>query len=458
MKPTLLGLLMALAVLPFSLAWAGFAEDAARQAKESSAYECLSGYPCFKLSDQYPQELPAAEDYPWLAFDFTSEPEAYMGAVLGYVLEGNVAVDWDIAKNQTRLWFHAPWMHWGPRGREPVHGLTRERSSKWHELSPQQVRRVENWAVGFYNARGGYTVGQVWKDPARPDSPKGQFPVGTVSAKLLFTEATDEEAPYLKSEHGLVWEAQIKRNQAPRQVRLLQLDVAVRDARADAYVGWVFGTFIFDGTRGGATYAENLVPVGLEWGNDPDLTYADYKAGQRPKQGWVNPKVLAMFRLRPPEADMGYLGRVNGPVDSPFSSCLACHSRAVDTKGGSGPAFTPELSDLCMRELPRGDNKTFERIPDCQVQEQQVRVFFRNLKPNEPFIAGDLSLDYSLQLASGIANWYDWFEKTYPERYAKQSPRLKSLAEQILTFRVETLVTIPMLPRHKAFSRGGDDL
>ena len=87
-----------------------------------------------------------------------------------------------------------------------------------------------------------------------------------------------------------------------------------------------------------------------------------------------------------------------------------------------------------------------------------MRVFFRNLKPNELFIAGAVSLDYSLQLASGIANWYDWFEKTYPERYAEQSPRLKSLDEQILTLRMETLVTIPMLPRYKAFGRGDEDL
>lgn len=452
MRATVFWMMTISGALISAMALADFAEDAKRQISQASAYSCLNEYPCFELSDQYPQQLPSAEDYPWLAFDFAAEPEAYLQAVLRYVLQGNVAVNWDISKNQTRKWYHAPWMHWGSRGREPIHGLTRERGSRWRELSEHQTRRTNNWAVGFYNPRGAFTIGQVWKDPTNPDSSKAQFPVGTVSAKLLFTDATDEEAPYLRSANALVWDAQINRKGTPIKLQLLQLDIAVRDRRADVFTGWVFGTFMFDGTQNGASYSENLVPVGLHWGNDPNFTYSEYRTGKRPVESWINPYVAALFGGRPPESDLGYLGRVNGPVDNPFSSCLACHGRAVDVKGERGPAFTPKLSDICMRELSRDRNKTYERIEDCRVQERNVRIFFRNLKPDEPFVPDAVSLDYSLQLADGIANWHNWFKQSFPERYAQQFPRPQP--SDAVESSVLRSYEIPTLPANKAFSRG----
>jgi hypothetical protein len=45
------------------------------------------------------------------------------------------------------------------------------------ELGPAQSSQHDNWAVGFYNARGGYTLGQVWKNPAHPDPRKAVFSV-----------------------------------------------------------------------------------------------------------------------------------------------------------------------------------------------------------------------------------------------------------------------------------------
>ena len=172
-----------LAVLIPTGASADFEEGAEVQIRQASDFRCLENYPCYQLSDQYPQKLPPVEDYPWLEFHFAEAPRAYLDAVLRYVLEGNIAVDWDIARNRVRTWYHAPWMHRGRRGREPIRGLTLERGSRWHELSRHQTRRTNNWAVGFYNPRGAFTIGQVWKDPTNPDSSKAQFEIGTVAAK-----------------------------------------------------------------------------------------------------------------------------------------------------------------------------------------------------------------------------------------------------------------------------------
>ncbi|MBU1213935.1 MAG: hypothetical protein KKA63_01730, partial [Gammaproteobacteria bacterium] len=163
-------------------------EDTRKEAlveySKSARAACIKDKPCFMISNKYPNELPPdATSTPWSSIDYKLNPEAYLTAVLKYVVEGNLEVDWEIDKNKVRKWYHAPWMH---NQREPIRGLTRERGSRWHELSVSQTRRTNNWAVGFYNVAGGYAFGNAWKDNAHPNSLNAIFPVGTVSAKLLF--------------------------------------------------------------------------------------------------------------------------------------------------------------------------------------------------------------------------------------------------------------------------------
>src|SRR5687767_15498037 len=124
---------------------------------------------------------------------------------------------------------------------------------------------------------------------------------------------------------------------------------------------------------------------------------------------------------------MGLTGRVNGPVDNPLSTCLSCHSRPIDLLPagktvaqliedpkilGATPLFQVETAWLGL-----GAGK------DCDVDdakaaagEASVRHFFRDLGSAEPFEPGFHSLDYSLQLADGVANFYAWaleFKKTW---------------------------------------------
>ncbi len=148
--------------------------------------------PVFSLSQNYPLWMPTAESQPWKKYNFSKEDEwkDYLASVLHYCMEGNVENDWVLQKNTIRHWYHAPWMHWGPNGREFIHGLTHERGSRPKELAPTQVTAFQNWAVGMYNGPGGWVIGKVWKDADHPDpNAFKQFPDGTVSIKLLFTEA-----------------------------------------------------------------------------------------------------------------------------------------------------------------------------------------------------------------------------------------------------------------------------
>jgi hypothetical protein len=339
--------------------------------------------PVFKLSQAYPQTLPSPDSEPWKAFDFRTQSDQYVRAILGYAMEGNVEVNWQGDKNTVRKWFHAPWLHSTNQGREFVHGLTSERVSPARELHPNQTIPVHNYAVGLYNARAGYTIGQVWKDSENPDASAGHFPEGAVAVKLLFTTATVTQVPYMVN--SLEWDAHISdtgtsTTRAIAKVRLLQIDVAVRDSRAASTTGWVFGTFAYDGGAPGATAWDRMRPVGVMWGNDPTLGRAHFNAGARVAESVIlNPTIGIAQHL-------GWLGRLNGPVDNKISSCLSCHSTAEYPRGPF---------------LPPGGTSTNTSLDAARLK------FFRNIKAGQPFTPGQASLDYSLQLAVGIANFMD---------------------------------------------------
>jgi hypothetical protein len=329
----------------------------------------------FKLKQDYPQTLPPTGSHPWTSISFKTKPNDYMKAVLAYALEGNKEVDFVVQNNTVRGWYHAPWMHAGPAGREFMRGLTRERSSRPGELHSSQTGTFENWAVSVYNPRGGYTLGRVWKDPDSPNPAVAKFPVGAVSVKLIFTEAPVSQVPYLAG--SVEWQADINRasNAGPRPtLRLLQVDIAVRDSRATTTTGWVFGTFVYDGNAPGATPWDRLVPVGLMWGNDPTKV--------RTTQALAETKINAGLQI---PQHLGFEKRLNGPVDNPRASCLSCHS-------------TAQINTNLSRQ-------SRDAIPPANASLATLKLYFRNIKSGVPFDAGALSLDYSLQLQNGIANW-----------------------------------------------------
>jgi len=350
--------------------------------------------PVFKLSQAYPATLPALEpssQRKWTQFDFKKPAEAskYLQAVLDYCLAGNTANNFaDISANSVRKWYHAPWLHSTSSGREFIHGMTKERPSRPGELGSAQTAPHDNWAVGFYNARGGFAIGQVWKDPARPDPRKAIFPSQTVTCKLLFTTTPLSEAPFLDG--SLEWQGDINRatGNAPRPtLRLLQLDVAVKDPRANSTIGWVFGTFQYEKmTSSSANWWEHMVPVGLMWGSD----VANLKANLPTTQEWINTA----------RGQKLHLGRkdlvLNGPIDNPLGSCAACHGFAqvarVNNPSPSIPGGPPSLT---------ANSAALDR-------------YFTNIKAATAFSPDYVSVDYSLQLQLGISRAINAGEASLP--------------------------------------------
>ena len=176
-----------------------------------------------------------------------------------------------------------------------------------------------------------------------------------------------------------------------QKVRLIQMDVMVRDDRATKIngSGWVFGTYCYNGKVGSKNPYENLVPVGLQWGNDPDVT--DNSVNPKPTKTDINEKLKEQV-INPsdelPPQHLGWNGRLNGPADYYASSCMSCHSTAQI----SGNAH--QNPDFGKRKVAHGPGEWMR--------------WFRNLECGVPFSEQANSTDYSLQLALGVQNFYHW--------------------------------------------------
>jgi len=395
----------------------------------------------FRLSQDYPASLPPEGDYPWLKIPVkdgrldAAGSEAYVNALRDYAYQGNVDHDWVTQDNPVRRWFDAPWMDVTAAGREFVHGLTHEIDAlaSHHTLGPQQKNDAQTWAVAAFNDRGGWAIGQMWCDPRNPDPDKlnprddhpNAMPNGTMIYKLLFTTASDEDAPFLRD--TFEWDADAYTTTGDRsadpprtikRVRLIQMDVAARDDRFPN--GWAFGTLSYNRADPGAGPLDRMVPLGLMWGNDPGLTANMItQEGAALRESWINTAPVAKDL---PDNHLGWGGRLAGPLDNPKSSCMSCHQ----TAGFPVEPIIPEIAKA--KEFPSwaGDNKP---IPD------EVKLnWFLDVPAGVSWSARQrFSLDYSLQLSMGLARFYEAnckpqaLEEVYSPRGTEQ-PAARDLA------------------------------
>lgn len=357
--------------------------------------------PVFAPRFDFPARV-RADHYAWEAISFRKEPERYLRALLDYALEGQDRVHWRLQVNAKRRWYHVPWLGPGINGREFIHGLTRARDFAPGELGPTQTACRQNWALAFYNEPGGAVLRRIWGRGGRdPNLTALPFPAGTVAVKLVFTEATAADDPRLDGAPELEANIHLDRvpNDAtcasatdadgrpaarrPRTLRLIQIDLAAREGRASYKTGWVFGSLLHDGRLKGNDPWAKLVPMGLMWGNDPQLSDADAAGGAVPRQSIVFGDAKTFGRG----------GRMNGIVDERSSACSSCHMAA------QWPTVAPMAAP--------GDWAS-------------GRCWFRNLNARYPFgfapettggcgnpvaLKKMRALDFSLQLSIALRNW-----------------------------------------------------
>ncbi len=379
----------------------------------------------FRLSDDFPRKRPKQDQgvKQILSIDFKTNWEEYMSAVKAYIFKGNAHKDYEnsffFEDNKERKWYHVPWQHWGPHGREGFHGLTQEGPVDRKMLAQTQDSVSHAYAVGFYNDLGGYTIGKVWPSnvPNYSSLKKEGFPEGTVVGKLLFVPFTEKDVPYLVN--PVSWDAYIYKYDLPNdnskntdttrvraKVNLIQMDIMVRDQRAIETGGWVFGTFVYQGNLGNENRWENLIPVGIQWGDDPTVRKSDYNP--TPTKTIINSNLKETI-INPseelPPMHLGWNSRLNGPVDNAYSSCFSCHSTA------QYPIISPILPFM---------KKGVEIPPKGTEAPDEWMRWFRNVQCGTPFDPQATSFDFSLQLVKSIQNYIEYASTTQKGLYYEE--------------------------------------
>lgn len=397
-------------------------------------------------------------------------------------LDGNIENDWNPIKQETN-WFHAPWLHANKknspkdRGREFVHGLTAERCSCVDELNGKNLcsdysaenkeiknnacdnysEKIQNWGVAVFNDVGGYNVGRIWQEitvfessTIYPNAMKFKnmdFPDGSVIVKLLFTSATDNEAKYLKGSN-LVWKTDINRIRKYSKpgelevfptLRLLQIDIAVRDKRANDYSGWVFGTFAYNNNKdknlskelGDFNGWENIQPLGLMFGNDPTVTKNSIESL---RESLINPEIENTQHL-------GCGKRLNGTVDNPKSSCIACHAQQSEVQVSKVKDGFVNFTEIQYKIGSPSCDFLKDDLEQCDLS-----YWFKNVRPGETFSRDTetrkyYSLHNVLQLQLGLTRYCDKF----PNNCLYGEPQDKKIYEKIQNY-----------PKMKESSRSGN--
>lgn len=288
---------------------------------------------------------------------------------------------------RSQKWYPAPRMIYGvpstPGTREAARGMTLERSVPPGELAGN-LQRFVNYAVAYYDARGAHAYQQVWstatpgKDAA--NTAAMQIPEGALVYKLLFSAAKPTDFPQDILQNSVSTHVIPNAGGQPVPVRLLQIDIAVKDSRAGA-TGWYFATYAYDRTVSHPSPWRRMVPVGLMWGNDP--------GGPPLTQSWINANAPAYARQH-----LGVDGRLNGPVDNPASACMSCHGTA------QAPAVAQMLPQGACNQPPFRAN-WFRNLPGSQA--------FGRFTPTAqgcvttPPATAPVAADYSLQLAATVS-------------------------------------------------------
>ncbi len=333
--------------------------------------------------------------------------EGYMAAVLTEIKAGGLMIaGGKAAMRPDAEWWIAPWMDYTDNGREKLMGLTKERDPGAGDLAPTSPSGPQVWAVGFYNQEGAHALGKVFADPCNPQVPASGWtmPDGAASFKLLFTTATGEDVSYLAGSPEIsAFVGSVFGQRRPGTVRLLQMDISVRDSRAPN--GWVLGTYIWQGPAKGDGLFDNLVPVGLMWGNDGEAAASPRDAFATLADTKLNPALAGVvWRGHGQDWDErpwpGFQGRLNGPADNLVSTCMSCHALAQ----------WPRSKRLSI--LPTGSKYTLNALNDPANRASLAADYLRNVPggtltdPSEAAPSsgwgGARPLDYSLQVEAAF--------------------------------------------------------
>lgn len=304
------------------------------------------------------------QDAPWLSkdFDITRSADAEMVAKLTqrYIFEGWFSGK-DLSKNDThfrsneeRNWCNTPWLNVSEKGREAIHGLTKEfpiRSTTIFKV-PDDIEAKElavTWGLSFFNQKICNQYGSFFKEQNMITQIKNKKPVfeaenGAVSFKLLFNAMPDWQKNMPQWDGAYNWMANVshaRQNDNPKDgdeslrqlmnIPLVQIDVGLRDSRLKGtnplFKNWIMMSYYYDKDYTNELLADmqipealkHMRPFGLQYGLDAGQSIIFQGANNNHRPGYNGGD-----RTELPYSQT----RLNGPVDNTVSSCLGCHAQS----------------------------------------------------------------------------------------------------------------------------------
>lgn len=385
----------------------------------------------------YPQALPVGAGAVWASSEpLTVEQAPAYAARLKAFLDDDMRSlindnrSWDPV---ARGWYDLVWSGEGKPGADgrtdPNSGREALMNTYTGQIMPPTTfdepvpkTAVQNHAVIYYNDVAAYTLGQVFADFYNPRLSAMPFKDGAIVMKVEAATPTPEEWPVLDgASTWQVYRPTVEDQMSPTAeqrphvltVRPLQMSLRVKDPVAAPETGWVFVAFTYKADAPGDTPWDKFVPVGMQWGNDPQ--FANLPNG-RPddaplRETWVNAEAPTFIH-----DTLGWGGRLSGPMDVStrrnvilpdgtrygrdnglrVSSCQSCHSAAEFP-------FSVNLYPSPNKIFPR-DGEPFLLYKPGSAEWAE---WFQNRPGNQPFSRnrGATALDYDMALMFALSSF-----------------------------------------------------
>lgn len=286
---------------------------------------------------------------------------------------------------------------------------------------------LQNHAVIYYDATAAGMLGQVFGDIYQPRPELTQFPEGSIVVKAEAVPVTAEVWPVVRN--AATWKvyrpsiAQQTHPQGPLHAEVLdahpfQMSIKIKDSVAAPETGWVFLGFVYDANSLAPTPWERFVPLGVMWGNDPQLARdpnggdtdpTDVEINEALQETWVNPDAPGFvvntlgwgMRLAGP-MDVATRHNVLTPSGQRFmgpnhlraSSCLSCH-------GAAEFPFTANLYPAPNQHFPNDGDPFLLYDPGS---EDWAR-WFQNRRGDQPMSGniGGGALDYDMAIMFALS-------------------------------------------------------
>lgn len=324
--------------------------------------------------------------------------------------------------NNERTWCHTPWLNVTEKGREAIHGLTKEfpiRTTSVYTV-PEDIEKNEDavtWGIAFFNKKvcDGYVKFFDQQDmirQMRDNAPKFVGGDGAVSFKLLFNAMPDwrrHMAGQWTGANGLEaynWWTHVSHarqddkvkngDESIRQlmnVAHVQLDISLSDSRllgtSSVLKHWLMTTYYFDPSYNNEFLADmdipealkHMRPVGLQFGLNAGESHIFEGSHNNHRPGKAN----GGDGTELPYAET----RLNGPVDNIEGSCLGCHA-------ASGLRFNPGPMGELKKPRPEQDRSQFP--PMTFMNNKQYADYISDARRTGGF-------DFNMQLDKAMRNF-----------------------------------------------------